>query len=522
MNSPASSATFQKNNYQDDLDAAQKAVMNKDFSSAENYFRKALMQQKNSAIALAGLGQSLCQLNRPNEGIPFLDKAGKVLLKEAKLTRETKYPLDLAYQLVHWHAPKEALILANAILGIDADSANANYIASLSLQALNRLPEAYSFAIRAVKLAPAESNAIIHLAVLESKLGNLVDARERLEFVVDKPGDANAARANLELGVILDKAGEFDLAFKHLTEAGKINLDAPAVRQMDKSAVYRNISQYKAAFDSQFLQSSANRVVDDGLPSPVFLIGFYRSGTTLAEQILAAHSQVLSSDETHIISEVLSELLKITKGPMTLPERIKSLGSNEIAHLRKHYWQIAKRALGQHVMQNVLIDKTALNTLNIELINTIFPNSVVIFALRDPRDVCLSCFMQSFTLSSLTANFLSWTESARFYALIMDYWLSIRDSLSLQWVELRYEDVLHDLEGQFRPIFTKMGLKWSAECSEFYRHSQRKIIKTPSFDQVTRPLYTSSVHRWRNYEKHFDPILPVLMPYIERFGYDLM
>jgi len=167
------------------------------------------------------LGQSLCQLNRPNEGIPFLDKAGKVLLKEAKLTRETKYPLDLAYQLFIGIA-KEALILANAILGIDADSANANYIASLSLQALNRLPEAYSFAIRAVKLAPSESNAIIHLAALESKLGNLVDARERLEFVVSKLGDANAARANLELGVILDKEGEFDLAFKHLTEAGKI------------------------------------------------------------------------------------------------------------------------------------------------------------------------------------------------------------------------------------------------------------------------------------------------------------
>jgi Sulfotransferase family len=170
----------------------------------------------------------------------------------------------------------------------------------------------------------------------------------------------------------------------------------------------------------------------------------------------------------------------------------------------------------------VLIDKTALNTLNIELINTIFPDSVIIFALRDPRDVCLSCFMQPFTLSPLTANFLTWTETARFYALIMDYWLSIRDSLSLQWIELRYEDMLNDLEGQFRPIFTKMGLKWSAECREFYRHSQRKIIKTPSFDQVTRPLYTSSIHRWRNYEEHFAPILPVLKPYIERFGYDLI
>ena len=355
------------------------------------------MQQKNSAIALAGLGQSLCQLNRPKEGIPFLDKAGKVLLKQAKLTREIKNPLDLAYQLIHWHAPEEALILANAILAIDANSANANYIAALSLQALNKLPEAHSLAVRAVKLASGESNAIILLAVLESKLGNVIDARERLEFVVNKPADANAARAHLELGVILDKAGEFDLAFKHLTESGKINLDAPAARWMDKSAVYRDITQYKEAFDSQFLQSSANRVVDDGLPSPLFLMGFYRSGTTLAEQILAAHTQVLSSNEAHLITEVLNELLKMTKAPMPLPERIKSLGSDEIAHLRKHYWQIAKRTLGQHVMQKVLVDKTALNTLNIELINTIFPNSVIIFALRDPRDVCLSCFMQSFT-----------------------------------------------------------------------------------------------------------------------------
>lgn len=518
----AVSVNLPENTCQGYLDAAQQAVLKKDFSLAEKFFANALRHKKNSALALAGRGQCLCQLNRPNEGIPFLYQAGKVLLKEARQTGKIHYLLDLGYQLVCWHAPKEALMLATATLAIDANSASACHTAALSLQALNKHAEAYSYARRAVELAPLESNAIIQLAVLEGKLGQLDEARRRLEMLVDQKGDPNAARTHLELGVILDKAGEFDLAFKYLTEYGEISLDSPAVRWIDKKAVYREINQYRESFSAQFLQLSANVVAYDGLPSPVFLLGFYRSGTTLAEQILSAHTEVVSSEETHLITEVLNELSKITATAMTLPERIKSLGSVEIAHLRKHYWQTAKHILGQQVMHKVLIDKTALNTINIELINTIFPNSVTIFAVRDPRDVCLSCFMQPFSLSPLTVNFLDWTDSARFYALIMDYWLSIRDSLSLQWLELRYEDVLDDLEGQFRPIFVKMGLEWSDECSDFYRHSQRKIIKTPSFDQVTKPLYQSSVDRWRNYTDHFASILPILEPYIKTFGYDLM
>lgn len=505
--------------FQDFLNTAQDAVRNQDFIASEKYFREALKQQNNSAIALAGLGQSLCRLTRPNEGLPFLCQAAKVLLKDAKQTGETQSLLDLAYQMIHWHAPEEAFKFAKETLGIKPNSANAYHIAALGLQALNRHAEAYSFSKRAVELAPQESNALILLAVLEAKLGKLNDARNHLEVILSKADDANAARAHMELGVILDKASEFDLAFKHLSEAGMLNLNSVAARRIDKSAVYLDISQYKESFDARFLQSATHRLVDDGFPAPVFLIGFYRSGTTLAEQILSAHDQVISSDEAHLITEVINELLKTRKDSMSLPEQIKSLDNAEITRLRKIYWETAKRTLGPHVTQKVLVDKTALNTLNIELINTLFPDALVIFALRDPRDVCLSCFMQPFNLSPLTVHFLNWNDSARFYALIMDYWLSIRESLSVQWIELRYEDVVNDLEGQFRPIFIKMGLQWSNECNEFYRHSQLKIIKTPSFDQVTRPLYNSSVERWRHYEKHFTAIMPELKPYIESFGY---
>lgn len=521
MERHANSNSLEKDSYQLDLSRAQDAVLKKDFVAAESFFRHALLQKSNSTRALAGVGQCLCQLNRPDEGIPFLRQAGKQLLKEAKKTGATKLILDLAYQLTHWHAPAEALILAKAVLSIDANSASAHHTASISLQALNRHAEAYAYASRTVELAPHESNAIIQLAVLEAKLGKPAVARQRLESLVAKPFDPNIARAHLELGVILDKLSEFDSAFDHLTEAGKINMNTLMARGIDKQAVFRDINQFKSAFDAQFLQSASSRLPEDDLPSPVFLIGFYRSGTTLAEQILASHPQVISSDEAHLLPPVLSELYKITNSSTSLPERLKSLGGSEITHLRQYYWQNAKRLFGQDVAQKVLLDKTTLNILNIELINTLFPNAAVIFALRDPRDICLSCFMQSFTLSSLTANFLSWNDCARFYALIMDYWVSIRDNLSLQWMELRYEDVINDIEGQFRPIFNKIGLEWSVECSEFYRHSQGKVIKTPSFDQVTRPLYNSSVDRWRHYEKHFATILPVLKPYIESFGYHL-
>ncbi|QWF69827.1 sulfotransferase [Methylomonas paludis] len=477
-----------------------------------------MSRQKNSAQALAGLGQSLCRLNRINEGIVFLLQAGKVLLKQAKLSKDIKYVLDLAFQLSHWHALEPALDLAQLALAIDGNSANANHIIALCLHGLNRHTEALAFSVRAVELAPREANAIILLAVLEAKQGELSRARQRLENLL-ATGQPNMARAHTELGVILDKIGEYDSAFQQLSLAGAENLKCSATQALDKTAVYRDINLYQQAYDPTFLQSSANLKADDGLPTPVFILGFYRSGTTLIEQILAAHRQIISSDEAPLLSAVLAELSKLGEPGITLPERIKSLSHTDISRLRKLYWQTAQAALGKQIQHKVLVDKTALNTLNIELINALFPEAVVIFAVRDPRDVCLSCFMQSFGLSTLTIHFLNWTDCARFYALIMAYWLSIRDQLSLNWIELRYEDLLADLAGQFSPIFAKIGLEWSAECEEFYLKSQRKIIKTPSFSQVTQPLYHSSAYRWRHYQKHFAAILPILEPFIKAYDY---
>lgn len=498
---------------------AQNFASHRRYRDAEPCFREALSLRKHSEVALAGLGQCLCQLGRHHEGIPYLYQAGKQLLRGVKETGQASDFFDLSYQLIHWHALAQALALAEAALAMMPNSAHAHHLAALALQGLNRPSEALPHAARAVESMPLEVNAQILLAVLEAKAGNLRDSGRRLEAVLDRGAGANAGRAHLELGNILDKTGEFDRAFFHFRQAGSLAMQAAPARQIDKTAIYRDIEGFRTRFDGGFLSSRRDAVPDDGLPSPVFLIGFYRSGSTLAEQILAAHPQVMTSGETHLIGPVLAELAGITPDIGLLPDKINALKSDQIGHLRQTYWSFAERQLGKEVLRHVFVDKTTLNTLHIELINALFPDAVVVFTVRDPRDVCLSCVMQSFHLSTLTVHLLDWRDCARFYAAVMDYWLSVRDVLSVDWLELRYEDVVGDLEGRFRPIFKKLGLEWSDDCLEFHCHAAKGAIKTPSFDQVTRPLYSSSVGRWLHYHSYFADILPILEPFVCQFGY---
>ena len=500
--------------------AAQAAVAKQDFEAAEKAYRQALAYRKNSVTALSGLGQTLCRLQRAYEGIPLLYRAGKVLASQLKPGENIQQLLDIAYQLLNRHAPREALKLAESALIADARSANANHIASLCLQNLNRHQEAYNCSLRAVELAPKEANAFIQLGVLEAKLDMPKQARGHLEFAVCHAVQADAARAHRELGVLLDKSGEYSAAFRHLTRAGEIMLNNPAVRNLDAQAVFREVAALQTAFDPDFLSGAATRQPRDELPVPIFLVGFYRSGTTLAEQILAAHPQITNSNEVSPLNSVLHEMYSLTKPGLSLSMRLKSLDTTALRHLRQYYWQTAATLLGKEACRKILVDKTSMNILNLELINTLFPDALLLFALRDPRDVCLSCFMQPFGPSALTANFFTWTGTARFYALIMDYWLTIRNSLAMPILELSYERMVTDPEGIFRPVFAAVGLDWSEECSRYYQHAREKVITTPSFDQVTKPLYQSSCGRWRNYQSQIEEIQPLLNPHIQVFGYE--
>ena len=486
-----------------------------DLVRAESSFREVLKDDKNSVDALVGLGQCLCLQWRNNEGVTLLLRAGKILVRRARKARDIRHLLDLAYLMIELQSSDKALPLLNEALAITPNFPRAHHTKALALQKKN-IKEACLSAKRAVELAPDESNAVILLASLEAKQGDLLVAKQRLQVLIDKGVSVDLARANLELGVVLDRLGDYDQAFSCFTEAGKLNQKKPEVMAIDKEAVYQEIERSKRVFDAEYLKNCREKV-DDQQAAPVFLIGFYRSGTTLMEQILAAHPQVVSSDEAYILPRVIQEISRISKTEGKIQEKIKALTVEQVTDMRLFYWHTAEKMMGTTLSGKVFIDKTAMNTLNLGLINTLFPEAIILFALRDPRDVVLSCFMQSFGLSPLTVHFLDWIDGARFYTFVMDYWLYVRDHLTMSWMELRYEDVLNDMEGQFSPVFERMGLEWSLECTQFYKYARARTVSTPSFDQVTKPIYHSSVRRWQNYKDQF----PTLGSHFNSFVRDL-
>ena len=149
-----------------------------------------------------------------------------------------------------------------------------------------------------------------------------------------------------------------------------------------------------------------------------------------------------------------------------------------------------------------------------------FPEMKVLFALRDPRDVVVSCFMQRLPLNPVSVHYLTLEGTAKKYATTMRAWLKIRDMLRNPWIEVRYEDTVADIERQARNVLDFLGLPWDDVVLEYHRRAQRKHVHSPTYEAVTKPVYTSSINRWRNYAAQLEPCMEILRPFVEAFGYE--
>jgi hypothetical protein len=199
-------------------------------------------------------------------------------------------------------------------------------------------------------------------------------------------------------------------------------------------------------------------------------------------------------------------------------ERFASLGPEAADHLRAAYRQRAAECLGT-LDGRILLDKTALNTLNLGLIRAIFPRAHIVFALRDPRDVLLSCFMQAFAPTPLTAQFLDWMAGARFYAAVMNHWQALGASVQAPLSVVRYEQLVADPRGALAPVLEALNLAWHANQDQFHDRVSEYGVSTPSYAEVARPLYATSVGRWRAYAKHFQVVRSELEPHVTALGY---
>ena len=203
-----------------------------------------------------------------------------------------------------------------------------------------------------------------------------------------------------------------------------------------------------------------------------------------------------------------------------MTEVLNNSGNETLQKAREIYFRMTESFLGQAAGGRLLIDKNPSLTQSIPAITRIFPESRFLISLRDPRDVCLSCFMQALPISVISSAYLTLDRTVAEYASLLGFWLEVRDKMAAPWIEIRYEDMVQDLEAVARRTSEFLELPWNDTVLGFHQHAKNKIVRSPTYAAVGQPIYKTSKGRWRNYEKYLEPLLPQLEPFVKPFGYE--
>lgn len=323
-------------------------------------------------------------------------------------------------------------------------------------------------------------------------LGILADALD----AEDRPADAYQcyAAANKEMARLYDE--EFALR-----------------RQNNPAEFLTRLTVFFDRAKAEDWKAPAVAPVKDGPARHVFLVGYPRSGTTLLEQILAARSDCVTLEEQPSLSDAEDAFFVPADGM----DRLQSIGAEEAGLFRELYWGRV-RAFGVEPRGRLFVDKMPLNTVLLPAIAKLFPDAKVLFALRDPRDVALSCFRQRFGANAAMFSFLTLEGTAYHYGAVMKLAESYRDVLPLDLMEVRQEKVAADLEGEMKAVCAFLGVDWDPAMAEFAARKGR-AINTPSAAQLARGLNSEGVGQWRRYRDQLAPVLPGLEPWVEKYGY---
>jgi tetratricopeptide (TPR) repeat protein len=262
-------------------------------------------------------------------------------------------------------------------------------------------------------------------------------------------------------------------------------------------------------FDRDFLQS--NRGVGLADPSPIFILGLPRSGSTLLEQILASHSQVEGTSELPYLSRVAGWLNRNRVNGINYPEAARELRPENFRSLGQDYLGFA----GLHRRRGAprFVDKMPNNFPHVGLLALILPEARIIDARRHPLDACLSCYRQLFAKGqNFTYDLTEIGEYYLQYQRLMDHWAEV---LPGRVLTVQYEDVVADFPNQVHRLLEFCGLPWEDACLRFYESD--RPVRTPSSEQVRQPIYDRSVGHWRNYAQYLDELLTVIEPIRDRY-----
>jgi tetratricopeptide (TPR) repeat protein len=459
-------------------------------------FDQALAINPNHLDTLAHRGRALIEMRRPEAALASLDRA---------LAINPGHVIALNHRggaLAELGRFDEALACFDRALAIRPDYAEALENKASALALHGRMAEAAAMVDKAIALAPKRARAYF----LSTTYERVKPGDRRLAAMEDLAGEMASLSLDdqIDLNFALARAyrdlGDPQRSFPRLAAGAALKRKTIAY---DEARALEGFARAEKTFTSELMRRAAT----DGESSaaPVFIVGMPRSGTTLIEQILAAHPKVFAAGEIGDFDIAVADLRASEKIATPYPELAAEISPEQLRRLDAGYLR-RLRALAPAAER--ITNKTPENFIYLGLIRLALPNAQVIHVRRDPMDTCFSCFAQNFEQGGVPyANDLA--ELGRFcraYEALMEHWRAVLPAEAM--LEVRYEDVVADLEGQARRLIAYCGLEWDARCLEFHRAD--RPVRTAIVAEVRQPIYATAIGRWRAYEAFLGPLREAL------------
>ncbi|MFO1238986.1 MAG: sulfotransferase [Sphingomonadaceae bacterium] len=313
-------------------------------------------------------------------------------------------------------------------------------------------------------------------------------------------------------GIMLDRLGQHDDAFEAFTAMNE-HWQADPSLPAERARQYREmIVSASEVLTSEWLQRWTPQVPLEDRPTPIFIVGFPRSGTTLLDTMLMADPRVRVLEEEPFLAEAEAQLGGV--------EALAAATEDQIRAAREGYFERAA-SISKLEPDSIIVDKHPMHLNKVPVALRLFPDARFVLAMRHPCDVLLSCYITNFRINAAMANFLDLDDAATLYDLTFSHWEKARGLFDMPVATIVYERLVEDTQGQLEPVFDWLGLQWPGKAFDHTKAARaRGTVATASYAQVTEPIYSRAKGRWTKYRRHLERIHPVLAPWIERYGYD--
>jgi tetratricopeptide (TPR) repeat protein len=495
---------------------ASEAWKRQDYQKTIELLKRAVQQQPTNSKLLLNLGEAYGLRFAYQEAERWLEQAVSAASNKAKILAEA------GRRCQRFNQPAKA----NRYFKRAAEHADVSawvLVAMAEFEAgHSRVQSALPLLEKALELEPGLPDALLVRARLHRISGQLDEGEKLLRALLLRSSFETSVKAWYELGTNLDRQGRYDQTMEAFLQAKALVYPVSEEFEPRLEKIHADIRKMEETVSDKML-ALWHAAGADLRPAKRFalLCGHPRSGTTLLEQVLDAHPNVIATDETSILlGEAYPALRRGFPESTSVVEVLETVSVGALQQARDEYFRFTELFTGEPIGDRLLVDKNPALDVHIPTVVRIFPEAKFLVAIRDPRDVCLSCFMLPLPPGQLSALYLSLEGTAAQYALIMGVSRAIRSRLPSPQMEVRYEDVVADLEGNSRRVLRFLGVEWDQSVLRFDDHAKTKLLRCAIDEAVAKPIFTSSIGRWRHYQKYLDPCLKQLKPFIKAFGYE--